>query len=235
MESSVLPRIDIAKDNNKELNILVNDYKPFIASCVCEFVGRSVEYGRDDELSIAMLAFTEAVKSYSEGKGAFFTFARGVINRRLIDYMRQQKKYKNEISTSYSVSKNYSEQEDIDLSLEESIRRYSISEYEMERRFELEELKKELDGWGMNFFEVARSSPKHKSTKTIYLEAIKYIMQDEEIKKVMNEKKYFPIKSISDKLKINKKKLERGRSYIIAGFLIMQGEYENIRDFINWR
>ncbi len=236
MDKSFLLKLSIAKDNKDELNILIDEYKPFIASCVSQFSHRQVEYGKDDELSIGMLAFTEAVKSYNEDKGGFYTFARSIINRRLIDYARQQNKYKKEAVTSFSTTgKEGNDDEEVDLTLEESMRRYSDSEHERERRMELEEIRNELGIWDIDFFDVAKASPKHNSTRIVYLEAIKHIMSDEETKTLMNEKRYFPIKSISEKLKINRKKLERGRNYIIAGFLIMQGDYENIREFINWR
>jgi len=54
-------------------------------------VGRYVAYGQDDELSIALMAFVEAIRSYDVSKGNFLSFSQNVIKRRIIDYYRKEK------------------------------------------------------------------------------------------------------------------------------------------------
>ncbi len=51
-----------------------------------------MEYGIDEELSIALMAFNEAIDGYDTSKGSFLSFAKLVINRRLIDYLRKKTK-----------------------------------------------------------------------------------------------------------------------------------------------
>ena len=67
-------RVIHIKDNIEEVNRLIEEYKPFIASTVESHLGRYVEYGRDDELSIALIAFHEAIEKVS--KENFLSFAK---------------------------------------------------------------------------------------------------------------------------------------------------------------
>lgn len=52
---------------------------------------------QDDEWSIALSAFSQAVSQYSPDRGNFYSFARLVIRRRLVDYYRSQQKFEAEI------------------------------------------------------------------------------------------------------------------------------------------
>ena len=78
-------RISSIRDDAEETGRFVEEYKPFIASCTEKVTGRFVNYGSDDELSIAMIAFVEAIRSFDSSKGNFFSFSRNVIKRRLIE------------------------------------------------------------------------------------------------------------------------------------------------------
>jgi RNA polymerase sigma factor len=89
---SINERVTYIKDNEIEINGFVEEYKPFIATCVQKATGRYVRYGTDDELSIGLMAFVEAIKAYDLNKGNFLSFSQNIIKRRLIDYYRKEKK-----------------------------------------------------------------------------------------------------------------------------------------------
>jgi RNA polymerase sigma factor len=65
---SLNEKVTSIKDNNEEIEKLIEEYKPFIASLTSKVSRRYVEYGSDDELSIAMMAFVEAIKAYNPWK-----------------------------------------------------------------------------------------------------------------------------------------------------------------------
>lgn len=224
-------RAEKIKNNQDEINKLIDEYKPFIASCVERVTGRYVRYGEDDELSIALIAFVEAINSYDISKGNFLAFAQNVIKRRLIDYYRKEKKHNNVISLNEHSGED--EEHEIDLSADEAIERFSsetISEY---RRLELEELKKELSGWDISFFELIDISPKHDKTRKIYSDIIKYILNNPELLKQIKQKKYLPIAEIEKNTGIPRKKIERARKYILAVTIILSGDYQYIKSYID--
>ncbi len=65
--------------------------KPFIFKAACKFCRRILDWGRDDELAIALIAFNEAIDRFREGSGVpFLAFARLVMSSRLTDYYRRE-------------------------------------------------------------------------------------------------------------------------------------------------
>lgn len=226
---SINDRVEKIKDNEQEINVLVGEYKPFIASCVEKAAGRYVRYGEDDELSIGLIAFVEAIKSYDSAKGNFLTFASNVIKRRIIDYYRKERKHSNVISLNRYLN---DEEDEADLSVKESLDDYSESEISCYRKLEIEQLKKELGEWGISFFELVGLSPKHDRTRRLYADIVRYLLSRNELIEVIRNKRYLPVAEIEKGLNIARKKIDRARKYIIAVIIILTGDYLYIRDYV---
>ncbi|MCX8131222.1 MAG: RNA polymerase sigma factor SigI [Clostridia bacterium] len=227
---SINERVEKIKNNEDEINKLVEDYKPFIASCVEKVTGRYVRYGEDDELSIALMAFVEAVKSHDSAKGNFLTFSQNVIKRRLIDYYRKEKRHTNVIS----LTEYYNDEDDsvVDLSAGEAIENFTREEISEYRRLELQQLKDELLAWDISFVQLAEASPKHDKTRKMYKDIVRFLLTEPELIKLIKQKKYIPIAEIEKSLDIPRKKIERARKYIIAVIIISTGDYQYIRDYL---
>lgn len=228
---SINERVVNIRENEYEINQLVEEYKPFIASCTEKVAGRYVRYGEDDELSIAMLGFVEAIKSFNNDKGNFLPFAQNVIKRRLIDYYRKEKRNSNVISLN-----EYTEagDDEFDLSAAEALQVHSTREESEYRKLEIEQLKKELDTWDISFFDLAESSPKQLKTRTICSNATRYLLSRPELVRVVKEKRYLPVAEISKALGIPRKFIERSRKYIIAVVIISTGDYQYIQDYVSF-
>ena len=93
----LLSRVAAAKTDNNEADALIADYMPFIKAETARFLNRQPE-PEDDELSIAMLGFYEAIRSYSRLRGAFLKYAATNIKHRLIDWYRREKRNRGQIS-----------------------------------------------------------------------------------------------------------------------------------------
>lgn len=224
-------RVERIRNNDEDINLLVEEYKPFIASCVQKITGRYVRYGEDDELSIALMAFVEAVKSFDNAKGSFLSFAQNVIKRRLIDYYRKEKKHDNVISLN---EYNNEEDEESDLSSGQAVDTYSKEEVSEYRRLELEELKRELKNWDISFIELVEVSPKHDKTRKMYKDIIRFIISQPDLVKQIKSKKYLPIAEVEKNTDIPRKTIERARKYIIAALLIITGDYQYVKDYVDW-
>lgn len=225
-------RVESIKNDEYGINKFIEEYKPFIASCVEKTVGHYVVYGQDDELSIALIAFSEAIKAFDSSRGNFLSFAQNVIKRRIIDYYRKESKHSKTIYLNEYY--NDEDEEERDFTSRKAIEEYSKEEICDYRRLEIEQLKEELKEWGMSFFELAEVSPKHARTREIYAEIIKFLLSDEDIVSQIKTKKTLPIIQIEKTLKIPRKKIDRGRKYIIAVLIICTGDYEFIKDYIRW-
>ena len=90
--------ISSRKDPQKK-DLLIKQFKPFIASVIQKRLGKFLAYGVDDELSIGLLAFNEAINSYNINKGRFLSFSRLVITNRIIDYYRKQSRQSHSTSS----------------------------------------------------------------------------------------------------------------------------------------
>lgn len=223
-------RVEKIKDNKEELNKLIEEYKPFIASTVQKKTGKYVEYGYDDELSIGMIAFTEAIKSYDKRKGKFLSFAKQVINLRLIDYYRKNEKNRKVIYLS-----NSKEDENLEINKienDKALNNYLEKEINEIRKIEIIEYKNKLKSWNISFEELVKISPKQKKLRENYKDIAEIIVLNKDILNILLSSKRLPINKIQEKINIHRKKIERGRIYIIALVVAYTGDFEYIKDYI---
>lgn len=226
--SSINSRVHHIKDKQNEIDKLIEEYKPFIASCVKKKTGKNFGIIENDEMSIALIAFSEAINSYEKHRGNFLVFAQNVINRRLIDYFRKEIKYTRMIA---DVQPDEGTNE-LDYTLKEAMSTYQKSQEAENRRIELEQLKIELTEWDISFLELVKISPKSKKTKADCKKILEFILTSQEVSIIIKHKKYLPIKEISLTTGIQIKKIERIRKYLIAVFLIHMGDYDIMKEYI---
>ena len=87
-----------AKKDALAADELISQYMNFIRSETARFTHAIPSEGRDDELSIAMFAFYEAVQGYERGRGSFLSYASAAIRNRLVDYNRKEERHKGTVS-----------------------------------------------------------------------------------------------------------------------------------------
>lgn len=229
-------RVERIRFLKAEKSDFIQEYKPFIAATVEKCVGRYVIYGQDDELSIGLMAFEEAINHYDVSKGNFLSFAQNVIKRRVIDYYRKEKKHQNVTS----INDYYPDEADGDsvydyMTTAEQIQgQYFEKEVNELRRMEIMQLKSELEKFDLSFSDIAKSTPKHKGTKQSYLEIVKFIVGNKEIADKIKQKKYIPVAEIQMATNLPRKTIERARNYVIAAVLILTGDYYSLREYIDW-
>jgi RNA polymerase sigma factor len=224
-------RVQKIRGNNFEINRLLEEYKPFIASCTEKAAGRYVRYGEDDELSIAMMAFVEAVNAYNRDKGSFLCFAKNVIGRRIIDYYRKENRHNRVISINEYTDED---KQEISLDIKESLKKYEediISEY---RRMEIIQLKEELMEWDISFDDLVKASPGQNRTRRMCGRIMRFIVSDPKLVSTIKEKRYLPVSLIEKSLGISRKKIERMRKYIIAALIVTTGDYRYIKEYITF-
>lgn len=225
-------RVGKAQTDAEERNALLGDYIPFIMSCASRQAGKYIVQGVHDEASVAMMAFDEAIDQYDLDRGGFLSFAKKVINRRLIDYYRKQNSRGKVLQMDFAGSGDEGVNHIDNLRAEEIYRQKSE---EAERRWEIEIYKKELQTWGIAFEDLIRCSPKHDRLRQEYKELAVYITREDDLLDELMRTHRLPIKKISENRKIPRKKLERGRIYILSMIVILTGDYRFIREYIKWR
>ncbi|MFP2989070.1 sigma-70 family RNA polymerase sigma factor, partial [Bacillus velezensis] len=82
--------ISIQQGDIELQNALIEQYKPFVAKTVSSVCNRYIDE-KDDEFSIGLIAFNEAIEKYSAEKGnSLLAFAELIIKRKVIDYIRKE-------------------------------------------------------------------------------------------------------------------------------------------------
>ncbi|MFT8312892.1 MAG: RNA polymerase sigma-I factor [Clostridium sp.] len=228
---SLEEQVEKAKRNQEELNKLIEAYKPFIASILHKKTGKFFEYGYDDELTIGMMAFKEAIEAYDKSKGKFLTFAKHVIILRNIDHYRKSEKLKDKICLQ-EISTSEDDRES-NAMMSKAIKEYEYEKENEIRKLEILEYKKELKKWGIEFSELVQVSPKQENLKKLYKEVAQLIITEPEMLDRLISVKRLPIKEIQRNMLVHRKKLERGRIYIIALVIVLIGDYDVIKEYIN--
>lgn len=214
-------RVIEAQANPEVENLLIKEYIPFVISCANKAAGKYVTK-EDDEFSVAIYAFHEAIEKYEPQKGAYLSFARLIIKNRITDYLR--KEYNHREAIPFSALQTTDDDGDV---IEFDIAVNELGKLDI--KYEIEALNYELSGFEITFFDVAKNSPKSGKTKKECASVIRHIIDKNGMVEFIREKKYIPVKEIISDIGVNRKILERHRNYIIAVVLVMSGEYEIIQ------
>jgi len=209
---------------------IIEIFKPKILYWASSYCKRSLDWANDDELSIALTAFNDAIDSYEMEKGSNFSaYAKIVIKHRLIDFFRKEQKHKHmplEIDTEeFSLV-------EIRLATEN----YNREIERQEREQELKIYQQKLSEYGLSFTDLANSSPKHKDTKASLMRASHSLVNEESLVEKFQRTKRLPIKELMLITGLSRKVLETGRKYIIAvSLILLYEEFEYLRDFIEMK
>ncbi|MCR5119937.1 MAG: RNA polymerase sigma-I factor [Lachnospiraceae bacterium] len=220
------------------LEAFIQENKSFILSVASRIMKRYVT-DSDDEWSVALIAFDEAVRSYEESKGDFKLFAGMVIKRRLIDYIRSESRHNAEISVEpYAMDGDSGEGDEVTgLQLEVKSRTAEMADNADPSagiRDEIAQLSAELKAYGISFFELEEASPRAEKTKNACATAVRTLIGDEDMKAAMIKKKTLPMKELSKSSGVDRKTLERHRKYLIAVALILTGDLPHMAEYVGY-
>lgn len=213
------------------LNETIEAYKPFIAKTVSSVCKRYI-HESDDEFSIGLIAFHEAIQKYSTERGSsLISFAEVMIKRRVIDYIRKHSKNQN-ISLDFGAQNQ--DEDTPSLTIENEI---SVDEYQRKneadlRRQEIIQFQQILKEYDLSFQDLVEQSPKHSDARKNAMVIANILVEDEELQAYLMEKKRLPIKQLEDMVDVSRKTIERNRKYIIAIALILINDYLYLKDYI---
>lgn len=220
-------RVLNAKENNKEIEPLLEDYIPFIKKQLSKIPVYGLEY--DDMLSIAMLAFVGAVKSYEKERGTFLNFAALMIRSRIIDESRKQQNYQNLI-IPLPMGEERDEIASVDLNK-------ALEVYDRERERErladeINILSQELESLGIGFSGLSKNCPKQKRARNQCFQIASTIVREERWRELFLKSHKIDQNGLSREFGISAKTIEKHKKYIITVAVLLLGDYPNIRTFL---
>ncbi|MFD1953537.1 RNA polymerase sigma factor SigI [Paenibacillus thailandensis] len=245
-KASADPATEPAKDDSPEQQVLciaqgdeqlrehfIYSYKPFILKTASRFCKKYVNPEKDDEFSIALMAFNEAINQYSPSAGkSFLGFAETVIRRRLIDYVRKEQRHA--VVSAYSAYEQEDEERQLynPLEVKRALQHYDFARVADERRMEIGEFNEELRSYGITFAELVECSPKHADSRRMLMDIARTLAEDEKLMRALQTKGKLPVKELTDACGVSRKTIERNRKYIIALCCVMTGAYPYLRDYL---
>lgn len=224
-----------AANNQDLLNSFIEQNELFILKCTSRITQKYITKS-DDEWSVSLQAFAQAIKGYELIKGNFLSFAELIIRRRLIDYLRLQKKYNLELSVNPAIFNCQLDENENgkDIALGLAVAEKIIHQENYTLKFEIEAANEVFFHYGFSFLDLSTCSPKAKKTKSSCAKVVVYLLNNPILINELQSSKQLPLKIIEKNLNVPRKILERHRKYIIAAVEILSGEYPNLAYYFRY-
>lgn len=217
-------RVLIAQQDSAVRDTLLKEYQNFILSAAQKNVHRFVTV-EDDEWSVALSAFNDAITKYEEPKGRFLSFASLLIKNALIDYYRSSGRH--EQSVNFSALSSFDDRGE-----EQAFDIATPNEPISDARWEIEAITAALSHYHISFFDLPKDTPKAEKTRKACQHVFAHILSHPDIKEAVLKSGNLPISRLIEAPGISRKLLERHRKYIIAGVVILSGDYPIIASYI---
>lgn len=204
---------------------LLNSYTPLVINIASKVTGKYIEAGRDEEVSVGLLALNEAIDKFDFTRGgSFFSFAYLVIRNRIKDYLRSRNFRE---TPAGSLCEWLSAQDYL-----QAWQQYRDADQQENRRSEVVQYIRDLAEYKLDLQQLAAATPKHRQARQRALEAAQLLADSTHFASYVKSKKWLPLKELDGKLNVSRKTLERQRKYIIALFIILTGDYRYLMEYL---
>ena len=211
---------------------LLREYMPFILKVASRASGRYLRPGVDDEISIALMAFNEAIDGFQTERGGFVSFAETVVRRRLVDYFRRKKPSAQEVTwTDLEVEDAEGEVRNPAMDRIAEVA-WALAEDEENRRQEIEEFREILAKHGISFRELVEGCPKHRDARERAIHIARLVAEDSRMRQSVTERHELPLKSLAEIPGIRRKTVERHRRYIMAVTLVLVHDFPYLKEYV---
>lgn len=234
-----------ARTDETRLQDLAEHQKQWILRCAAETAHHYVT-DSDDEWSAALIAFTEAVQAYDPEKGPFKAFAAVVIRRRVLDWLRSERKYTGEWTVApeaFEGSLSEEEAEGVPLQVQQQMAENAADAAEaaeteadtaQRTRDEIAAAQKLLAPYGFSFFDLADCSPKAEKTRRQCALAVRTLMDEEDLMEKLRRSRTLPMQELSLDSGVGRKVLDRHRRYIVAAAEILTGDFPILSAYLDF-
>lgn len=225
-EHEIITQVYAAKQDNQAADRLIEQYLPFIKSETARYIKKFPRNDWDDELSIAMFAFHQAVLSYERYRGAFLPFAARVIQNGLIDYDRKEQRQRRHLSLDAT-----EDEEDTTLMEKLDTGHDEIGErqFRSEASEEIAHFVRQLSDFGLSLTDIAENCPRQQRTLNACQRVLAYARTEPEIFTLLLQTGKLPVSRLAQGAGVDKKTLERHRKYLVAILLAYTNGFEIIR------
>lgn len=218
-----------AKEDENLIAELFIQYENFILKCASA-AARNYISKSDDEWSIALAAFTEAVKGYSAEKGSFLNFSELVIRRSIVNYIRGKSRFAPEASVK--ASSELRVEDENDYLIQSEIKKIISEEINNPLKLEIILINEIISGYGFSFMDLVSCSPKGRKDKRACAKVVAFMFKTPILISEMKIKRQLPLSLLVKNTKVSRKFLNKHRKYIIVALEIMSGDFPHLSEYM---
>ena len=190
----------------ENLDALIEAYLPYIVRTVSSITGRYVSLEHDEEFTVALSAFTEAVQRFDSNRGRFLNYAALVMRSRLKTYMQETRKHADTVS--------------LDGLLEQGVDPAAPQESETDLREEIQQYQEELRKFDLTLDIMVEKSPCHRDTRETAIRVAEQAGQNEKIVSETYRKRKLPIRPVAALCCVTEKIVKTSKQFILGTMLV---------------
>ncbi len=216
---------DIRRGDLELRDRFISESMPFIKKSLCRVLKRHIDIKNDEEFSIGLSAFNEAIEHYDlDRRGDFYKYSYIMISHRIVDYLRSIKRNDKTLPFSSIEYNEHFEQ------------RYLVSnaqhQYEeVELKEDILILQQNLMQFGITWDDLIENSPKHRDTRCLCIRIAKEILKDEDLYGRLIKTRKIPRSELVNRLKVHHRTIENHRAFIIAICLVLISNQDRLKEF----
>jgi len=206
---------------------LIDECQQFIEKTVARHTRTFSDVKSRDEYSVGLMAFNEAIDKFDPGHNrSFLSFAGDVIQKRIIDHYRRNKAQVNCVPfSSFECSEELSFDRAQAGSLDPVWER-------VEREDDINSFLSTLKEFKISLDDLVKNTPKHRDSRLLSIKIARTIASDPDLIGDLLRKKSIPLKKLLSKTEVNPKTIERHRIYIITICMVLTGNLETLKSYI---
>ena len=214
--------------SEREENLL-RENDAFILREACKASGKIVTRS-DEEYSVALAAFWEAIRTHDPEKGSLQAYGAVVIRHRLVDWYRSQRKYAPETAVEPAVfgGETVEGAEGIQQAVEQA---QLMNQPQTDLTEEIRALSQELNRYGISFFDLPDQCPKAAKTRRVCKKAARFLAFAELLLAKLRKTLKLPAAEMETGVPIARKLLDKFRKYIIASTEILAGDFPGLQEY----
>lgn len=230
-ENDVTVQLLRAKEDVRSADDLIKQYFPFIKAETAKYMGVSIT-GSEDEFSVALYAFYEAIMAYEKDRGSFFALASKSIRNRLIDYSRKEDRHSSTKSMQEEIGEG--DGHTIEEVLADDKDQIDSFHQREATKLEIDEYTANLKECGLSLTDIADNCPKQDKTFQSCMKVVEAVMDNSSILDYLILTKKLPIQKLSDESGVSRKLLDRYRKYLVGILLAYTNGFEIIRGHLTY-
>ncbi|MDA8206525.1 MAG: RNA polymerase sigma-I factor [Thermaerobacter sp.] len=213
-------------------NQLILDYTPFVLKVASQKVGRYLRPESDEEVTVALLAFNEAIDAYDQERGSFISFSQTVIQRRLVDYFRQRQQRQHEVPLSDFERDDDGSHVETGPLEQAAKSAWQVREEEEARRQEIEEYARALRKYGIGWGDLVKAAPKHRDSRDRAIQLARAAVRRPEYQQGLLDRGEIPVQALVKEFGVSRRLIERHRKYILAVAVLLSHDLPYLQQYV---